>query len=377
MLHDPVLPPLFTRDEALRCGLSAHQIAHRVRTGRWRSLRRNVYSCSSLYDALPARDQHVLAVVATLLTRPGTEVASHLSAAVVYDCTTPLDGPGPVGLTSGDLDRPTFRTARLVLQVASLPAIDQTLRRVTVQGHTWSVRVTSPARTVADNLRHLQHPDGVALGDSVLRCGLVSYASIASVLERQEAWPYGHRGLTALPLLDPRRESWLESYSFVRLHELGLPLPEPQVTVLDRRGRPVGRVDGWLADSAVALEADGRQKYLLPPDAVGDLDRAADDLERRALRRLRREKDREDQMRDLGVEFARWGTRDIVHDPTLVRRRVDSACARGDASRFTGQTAYLPAPAWLSPPAPTLSVLQSGFGASPGQDKRAGRPKAG
>jgi hypothetical protein len=375
MVDDPELPPVFTRDEALRAGLSPHQVAHRVRTGRWRRLRRNVYSCSSLYDVLPTRQQHALAVIATMLTRPETEVASHLSAAVIYGCTTPLDGPGPVTLTSGDHDRSTFRTPRLLLQVASLPAQDVTLRRVTIRGHTRQVRLTTPPRTVADNLRHLRHPDGVALADAALRSGLVSFEAVAAVLERQAAWPYGTRGLTALPLLDRRRESWLESYSFVRLHEVDLALPEPQVTILDRRGRLLGRVDGWIADSAVALEADGREKYLMPSTQHRDLDRAADDLEKRALRRLREEKDREDGLRDVGVQFARWGTHDIVHSVDEVRHRVEAACARGDVSGFTGRTSYQPAPPWLAtrPAQPGhASVPQNGFDAPNRPGKRFG-----
>jgi len=49
---DPTLPLVFTRAEALAAGMSRHQIAHRVRTGSWRALRRAVYIQERRYAAL-------------------------------------------------------------------------------------------------------------------------------------------------------------------------------------------------------------------------------------------------------------------------------------------------------------------------------------
>src|SRR5665811_669563 len=91
----------------------------------------------------------------------------------------------------------------------------------------------------------------------------VSYDEVAAVLDRQSCWPYAENARRALPLVDPRRESWLESYSFVTLHQMGLPMPEPQVSLFDSQRRFVARVDGWLEDEVVALESDGKAKYFL------------------------------------------------------------------------------------------------------------------
>gem|GEM_PF-6738945 len=52
MRADPTLPLVFTRAEALAAGMSRHQIAHRVRTGSWRALRRAVYIQERRYAAL-------------------------------------------------------------------------------------------------------------------------------------------------------------------------------------------------------------------------------------------------------------------------------------------------------------------------------------
>jgi len=358
MRDDPTLPLIFTRDEALAAGMSRHQIAHRVRTRSWRPLRRTVYIQENRYAALTSREQHMTAVVATLMARLdrgatghlGDVVASHLSAALAFGWVLPLGGTDPVTLTNGNLDAPTRRTPSLTVQVASLTSADVSTRNVDIAGTRWEIRATSRARTVADNLRHLSNAEGVALADSALRQARVSYEQITAVLGRQSGWPYAGNAVRALPLVDPRRESWLESYSFVRLYQLGLVMPEPQVSLFDARGRFVGRVDGWLPEDAVALEPDGREKYLLGRQSLSaDVDVAGDELLERVGRRIFEEKERRDRIVDLGAELTRWGTREIVRSPGAVLARITAAQHRGEASRFTGRTAYLPAPAWLLP----------------------------
>ena len=350
MHEDPPLPPVFSRAEALAAGATRHQVDHRVRTGRWRVLRRGLYCVAERFDALPAREQHLLAAVAVLRAREDA-VVSHVTAALAYGWALPMDLPDRRTVTTGDLEQPTRQEADLVVQVATLPDGDVTTRGVSAGGTRWELRTTSRARTVADNLRHLLLPDAVALGDSALREGRVGYEQVARVIERQELWPYAANGRRALQLLDPRRESWLESWSFVTLHSLGLPLPEPQVLVHDARGRLVGRVDGWLEDEAVVLEPDGRAKYLLDADGGSPgPDAAADELAERVRRRLLSEKDREDRLRDLGAEVVRWGTAAVRRSPREVLGRIEAARRRGDRSRFTGRTTYQPTPPWLVPP---------------------------
>ena len=353
MSDDPSLPLLFTRDEALAAGMSRHQIAHRVRTRTWRPLRRAVYIEERRYAALSDREQHGAAVVATLMARADGSVASHLSAALAYGWVLPLTGTGPVTLTDGNLDAPTRRASprgsheHVTVQVASLPTSDVTTRGLGIAGTRWEVQMTSRARTVADTLRHLRNADGVALADSALRQARVSYEQVAAVLDRQALWPYAERARRALPLVDPRRESWLESFSFVTLHQMGLPMPEPQVTLFDARGRFIARVDGWLEEEALALESDGRAKYLLNERPLSaDVEVAADDLLDATRRRLFQEKERRDRIVDLGAELTRWGTREIVRSPRTVLARIAAARQRGDAGRFMGRAAYLPSPAW-------------------------------
>lgn len=356
MRDDPTLPLVFTHSEALAAGMSRHQIAHRVRTRSWRPLRRAVYIEARRYAVLSEREQRMTAVIATLMARADGVVASHLSAGFAYGWALPLTGTGPVTLTDGNLDSPTRHTnlpgreGDLTVQVASLPSSDVSTCTMDVAGTRWEVPTTSRARTVADNLRHLPNADGVALADSALRQARVSYEQIAAVLDRQTCWPYAERGRRALPLVDPRRESWVESFSVVTLHRMGLPMPEPQVSLFDAQGRFVARVDGWLENEALALESDGRAKYFADEYPLSaDVEVATDELVALAHRRLMKEKERRDRIVDLGAELARWGTREIVRSPGTVFARIAAARRRGDAGRFAGRTAYLPVPAWLQP----------------------------
>jgi hypothetical protein len=334
MPTDPPLPACFDRSHALAAGLTRHQIAQRVRSGRWRCLSRAHYAVASAFDGLSERDQHVLRLVAVLARRGPTDVASHLSGAVVHGWGLPFDGPGAPTVTSGDLARSARRRPELVVQVATLPDRDVVQREVMADGRCWTLRTTTAARTLADVLRHVAPADSVAIADAALRAGEVHREAVRRVLDRQEPWPYLSRGRAALELIDPRRESYLESYSFMRLMEHGLPLPEPQVSVYTRDGEFVARVDGWLADSAVALEADGAAKYVMDVGDVGAAPPAA--VVREVERSLRSQYDREARLAELGVTVVRWTTAEIRRSPARVAGRIRAARARGRAAAFRG-----------------------------------------
>jgi hypothetical protein len=345
---DPPLPLLVRRDDALRSGISRHQITQRLRSGRWLRLAYGIYTVREVYGALPARDRHIVHVAAALMQRGEGHVASHLSAAALYRWALPLEGAGPPTVTRHSASGPT-RQRDAVVQVADLDGTATTLRHEVVAGEHLSVRATAPARTVADCLRHLGLPDGVALGDSALRSGRTTWFEVARELDRQRTWPYAAHGRTGLVLLDPRRETWLESSSFVTLVLAGCPCPEPQVTLYDARERFVARVDGWLEAEAVALEPDGRAKYRLDVEGLPhDVDAAAELVATAVQRKLIAQNERERRLLELGVQVVRWGTFDITQRPQAVLAWVAAARRRGDRSRFTGRAMVQPAPPWLA-----------------------------
>jgi hypothetical protein len=347
MVDDPPLPVVLRRADAVTAGLSRHQIAHRLRSGQWLRLGYGIYAVAALYAVLPAREQHLIHVAAALLNHGEGHAASHLSAAAIYNWALPLTGAGRPTLTRAPGAGPT-RRRNVVVQVASLRTQDTTMAAVQVAGRRLELAATRPARTVADNLRHLSVPDGVALGDSALRSGRVSWAEVAAELDRQASWPFASRGRRSLLLLDPRRETWLESLSFATFVLAGCPCPEPQVTVLDPAGGFVARVDGWLEEEAVALEADGRTKYRADLGTLpADLDAATEVVATAVQRRLIAQNERERRLLDLGLQVVRWGTADITRAPQRVLAAIAAARRRGDRARFIGTLLHQPAPAWL------------------------------
>jgi hypothetical protein len=172
---------------------------------------------------------------------------------------------------------------------------------------------------------------GVAVADHAVRSGATTVRDVELMIQAQRRWRGRPRAAAALGLVDPRRETWLESFSFVTLHGLGIDLPTPQVEVFDEWGRFVGRVDGmWISEGTVA-EADGKGKYLM---GLGDDDGPSG---RAAALRVVEEKVREDGLRGLGLEVVRWDNTQIRDEPLTLARRVENARSRGDLDRFTGR----------------------------------------
>jgi hypothetical protein len=326
---DDQLPQLFTGPEARALGWSRDQVEWAGRSGRWRRLRRGIYTVDAHYQALDAIGRHLLECRAALRVHDHRHVLSHLSAALTYGLPSPIDGPGRPTLTIGEPRASTDRQDDLVVQVASLREHEAV---------TWREgRRTTPSRTVADCLRHLPAPDAVAIADAAVRRGLTDLARIEEVLRWQDGWPYLAHGRAAYQLIDWRRENWLESFSFVTLHHFRIPLAIPQVKVYNAKGHFLGRVDGYWPDCATVGEADGREKYVAARSPGGD--EPADshaDLGELARRAVIQEKEREDRLRDAGLELARWSTPEILHRPQVVAERIRAARRRGDPARFTG-----------------------------------------
>lgn len=261
---------------------------------------------------------HVLAVRAALTHHVSGFAASHLSGAAVYGLPLPLGPTGPVHLTAvASTQRSRIAPGVRIHHSDSTPA------EVTdVDG----VPVMSVARIVADCLRTWGPRISVPIADAALHRRLIVVDDVLETLEQQQHWVGRPRALRTLPLIDGRRESWLESYGFVLFDEWGIPLPEPQVVVRDQVGRFVGRVDGgWLKECTV-VEFDGLGKYAL----VGG-DGAGPQLAWQA------EKRRYDGMGNLGLERVRLGLSDLLGGPQAVRPVIQARRAAGSRSRFSGR----------------------------------------
>ena len=180
-------------------------------------------------------------------------------------------------------------------------------------------------------LRTLPLTASVPVVDAALHRRWAMAPQLADYLEVQRRWAGMPRARLALSMADGRRESWLESYSFVRLDRLGVPGWRAQVLVLDAGGELLGRVDGLWEDCAVVAEVDGRGKYL---------DGVLGPTGEHAAQAVIAEKVREDAIRDVGLEMVRWDLAELLQRPLQLAARIERARARGSWTRFSGRVIY-------------------------------------
>ena len=162
-----------------------------------------------------------------------------------------------------------------------------------------TIRITSIPRTWVDVARVDGVSGSVIVGDQLLRESMTGIGELAQCIEELGSAHLLRHARTALPLLDARRESPLESASAAYFAHHKLPLPQWQVEIHDEDGF-IGRVDCCWRRSGVIGEADGRLKYVTGDD-------------------LYREKRREDRLRAAGWTVMRWGWSDL-RGPHLARR---------------------------------------------------------
>ncbi|WP_431839723.1 hypothetical protein [Gordonia hongkongensis] len=172
-----------------------------------------------------------------------------------------------------------------------------------------NVRVTTPARTVADVARLGTFEQAVCCLDSGLRSG-ITHAEIQAVVASSIKMKGIRQLRQALSMADARSESVGESFSRATMIAVGLPLPNLQVTILDGDGRFVARGDfGW--DDKVIGEFDGKVKY------SGQFGTPASET-------VVDEKRREDAIRRTGRLVVRWTWQDLL-DPHHFRGLITGA----------------------------------------------------
>lgn len=223
--------------------------------------------------------------------RSSGHLYSHWSAAAVW--ALPIIEPWPCQVHLTMTGGTAYSSGLVIRHVCAV-----TPAYVVVDG----IRVTAVPRTVIDLAREGSLQSAVAAADHALRQGMCTRGELE---EQLAALPPGSVGIrrarTAVALADPRAESPLESMSRVAMYELRLPRPELQVPLCDARGE-FGRGDfGW---AGLVGECDGRAKYiryLHPGDVVI------------------REKRREDRIRQVGLDVARWGWDDALGRVGMLR----------------------------------------------------------
>lgn len=289
---DPYLPLIVSAATARSAGLTGDQVRQRVRSGEWQRLARGWYlrEPAAVVTSLSPTRLHQLHAVAAAQRIAGATVCGP-SAALLH------------GL-------PLLRPPRDVHLIAAPGG--WTGHRGGTRLHEWvlpphhvdraPVRLTTPERTWVDIARVGGWIEAVVAGDHLLRLQPEVAGRLVAVIDELAGGHLLGRALAALPLLDGRRESPLESSSACYFVRHRLPTPEWQVEIVDDEGF-IGRVDCAWDDTHVVGEADGRLKYA-----------SADDLYR--------EKRREDRLRATGRVVIRWGWADLRDERLALRIRA-------------------------------------------------------
>ncbi|WP_295700038.1 type IV toxin-antitoxin system AbiEi family antitoxin domain-containing protein [Lapillicoccus sp.] len=324
-MEHPELPPVFTRVDALTLGLSDYRLRGLVRSGTVRRVRNGLYELATPVAPRQRAAHALLSARAALSMRGPGYVVSHLTAAAALGLPLPLGPVDTIHLT--DLERRVARTRRRRgLWIHHADSYDTDVDIVS------ELLVTTVSRTVADCLRMFRAEVSVPIADAALHLRLATPDDITAELAMQCHWKgRAMRADVAAPLVDGRRESWLESFAAVKFDDWEIDPPTPQLIILDARKTFVARADAGWEDEGTVLEIDGKTKYALPKDGVVD-----------AASAWEAEKDRFDRVGDLGLERVRFGLHHLLHESELIRRRVRERRQVGSASRFTGSFRLLP-----------------------------------
>jgi predicted transcriptional regulator of viral defense system len=301
---------VFTAREARRAGYEPEQISAAIRAGTWRSLRRGIYIESARWAgvAVDERMRHMVECVAVLAALGPGPVVSHASAARLHEFVVPRRLDQVVRLT----DVSQWRTGR-GYRVARAELLPTDLHR------TRAFVATTPARTLVDCAREWALTDSVVAFDAAIQAKQVTRAELEAAVLAARHWVGVGSAGRALSLADGRAESPLESRARLAFLAEGLPVPDLQVEIHDGRGF-VGRVDAWYEEAAVAVELDGKIKYLEPRDGRTPAEIAWE------------EKRREDALRELGIRVLRLVDEDIGR----LRRELAPRLRRLLAVPFSG-----------------------------------------
>ena len=190
--------------------------------------------------------------------------------------------------------------------------------------HPSELLVTTPARTAVDVASSCEFPEALITLDSAARMSLAASvgssrlrdaylsdrhlenarAELVAAIEHAATQFTRRHLLEVVPLTDPRRESALESLSYGRMRQAGLPLPDLQVPI----STSVGTVypDFLWAEYMLIGEADGFSKYDAPDS-------------------LAREKRRQHALEELGFRVIRWTSEEMRLRPGAVLSRIVAA----------------------------------------------------
>jgi hypothetical protein len=226
----------FTIAEARRAGLSERQL----QGASWRRLSNGVYAWAHLADT------SLLQLMALRQRLPAGAAFSDRTAGWIHGLDLPACDPVEAVVPP---ECGVSARSGIYVRRAPLPREDVVERK--------SLPVTAPLRTVTDLGRRLPLIDAVTAIDMALHDRLVDLDELRIAAADCGAIPGSARLRRAIDLAEPKTESPMETRLRLLLILAGLPRPCAQVSLLDERGRFLGRPDLLYRDQCLVIEYDG------------------------------------------------------------------------------------------------------------------------
>ncbi|WP_240794613.1 hypothetical protein [Rhodococcus zopfii] len=294
-MTDPT--PIF-RSDLLASGITADELRQALRSGALAPVAPGAYLRRADADGLDDVARHRARARCVQHALGGDAVLSHVTAALFHGADLWNPGLSRIHITR-DRRSGGRRTDHLHVHTAPL-ARDE----IFVAG---AAAVTAPARTIVDLARSLTVDEAVIAGDSLLRIHPSALMGVPGALDAAAQRCGVASARRVVGLLDGRSESPGESLGRLRLRSAGIPEPSLQRELFTPDGTFVARVDFFWEELGVVGEFDGMGKY-----GAGDPASTAESV--------RREKLREDAIRDLGFEVVRWTWPELFRFDVVVDR---------------------------------------------------------
>ena len=248
---------------------------------------------------------HQLRAAGFLLKSKFGWTLSHWSAAIMHGLpgwNLPLD---KVAVTAHSSSVRSHSTATTYRKSTALPADEVTI----ISGF----KVTIIERTLLDIATTCSFAAAVVAIESALYHHRTSREALEKYFRSKRNLNNLPVVLKALAFASSASQSVLESRSRLFFNHFGLPMLEQQVVITTRSGRQY-RVDFLWRGLKLIGEADGTSKL------VGG-------TEREQWKRIRAQRDREEELRAEGYTFVRWGWNDLAK-PVELNTRLESAFAQ-------------------------------------------------
>ena len=234
---------------------------------------------------------------------PAGSAFSGLTAAWIYGLHHPLPDSVPVEATAPRgvvvSERADLRFLRCKLAAGDV-----------AEG--CALPVTSPVRTCFDLARRLPLVAALTAVDAALHRKLLHVEHLRQYVARRPGWRGVSQARCVVDLAEPATESPMETRLRLLMVRGGLPRPEPQVSIYDRRGVFVARLDLLYRAANLGVEYDGTtHRDSLAADA------------RRQNRLLR-----------AGVSVLRYTASDVYNRPDEVVKEVRAELAAREHPGF-------------------------------------------